>query len=68
MELKVVYRRWDYKLGAVIHNWVGNTLQQFIQKMDAKEVDYEIVDAYPVTDSEAESIRWENSPEKHNGN
>ncbi|QBQ74522.1 hypothetical protein BcepSauron_142 [Burkholderia phage BcepSauron] len=54
MELKVVYR-----VNGKRRTWVGSTLAKFMDVMEAKEVAYDLVDAIPVTDTEAEALRWQ---------
>jgi len=38
---------------------VANTLLQFMEKMEAKGIEFTVVDAWPITDVQAESVYWD---------
>jgi hypothetical protein len=60
MELLVLYSQINSSTGEPVQRRrLVNTLSRFMSDMDAKGRDYELIDAYPVTDTAAEGLRWD---------
>ena len=70
MELLVIYNQTISNPKSAANSEVvrrrralANTLAQFMERTAAKGLQVDVVDAYPVTDTEAEGHRWAKSEE-----